>query len=46
MEQNKVALKNYTEDELKEFVKAIGEQHLEVLKYIHGYTKVQRLLMI
>lgn len=46
MSQNKVALKNFTEEELKEFVKSIGSQHLEVLKYILGYTKEQRLLMI
>lgn len=46
MSQNKVALKNFTEEELKEFVKSIESRHLEGLKSIHGYTKEQRLLMI
>ena len=40
MENQKIALKNFTEEELKEFMKEIGE------KPIHGYTKVQKLLMI
>ena len=46
MSQNKVALKNFTEEELKEFVKSIGEPAFRGSQFIHGYTKVQKLLMI
>ena len=37
MENQKIALKNFTEEELKEFMKEIGEK---------PYTKLQKLLMI
>lgn len=46
MNQDKVALKNFTEEELKEFMKTIGEKLLEEVKFTLGYTRVLRLLMI
>ena len=41
MEKKKIVLKNFTEDELKEFMKTIYE-----VKYSLGYIRVQKLLMI
>lgn len=46
MEKKKIVLKNFTEDELKEFMKTIDESPLEEVKYSLGYIRVQKLLMI
>lgn len=46
MNQDKVALKNFTEEELKEFMKTIGEKAFREVKFTLGYTRVLRLLMI
>ena len=46
MSQNKVALKNFTEEELKEFVKSIGEPAFRGSQIYSWIYKEQRLLMI